>query len=211
MSKAKNSKSKTSKAWLKEHFDDEFVRQSKIDGYRSRASYKLLEIHKKDYLFKSGMIVVDLGSAPGGWCQVAEPLVKPKGKIIASDILVMDDIPGVDFVQGDFTEDACLKKILDIVDGSEVDLVISDMAPNMSGMSEIDQPRAMHLIELAVDFADQTLKPGGGLLMKVFQGQGFDELIKELRQKYSSLVTRKPRASRARSKEVYLLAKGYKG
>lgn len=129
MSKARNSKSKTSKAWLKEHFDDAFVRQSKIDGYRSRASYKLLEIQEKSKLFKPGMIVVDLGSAPGGWSQVAEPLIKPGGKVIASDILAMEAIPGVDFVHGDFTEEDCLKQILDIVDGRAVDLVISDMAP----------------------------------------------------------------------------------
>lgn len=210
MSKARNSRSKTSKSWLKEHFDDPYVQQSKIDGYRSRASYKLLEIHEKKRLFKPGMIVVDLGSAPGGWSQVAEPLVKPGGKVIASDILAMDVIPGVDFVQGDFTEDDCFRAILDIVDGRAVDLVISDMAPNMSGMAEIDQPRAMHLIELAVDFAEQTLKPGGGLLMKVFQGQGFEELLKDLRKNYSSVVNRKPKASRPRSKEVYLLALGYK-
>ena len=210
MSKAKTSKSKTSKKWLKEHFDDAFVRQSKIDGYRSRASYKLLEMQKKDRLLKPGMIVVDLGSAPGGWCQVAGPLVKPGGKVIASDILEMEAIAGVDFVQGDFTEEDCLEKILNLVDGRAVDLVISDMAPNMSGMAEIDQPRAMHLIELAVDFAEQTLKPGGSLLMKVFQGQGFEELLKQLKQNYTSVVNRKPEASRARSKEVYLLAKGYK-
>lgn len=205
------SKSKSSKGWLKEHFDDAFVRQSKIDGYRSRASYKLLSINDKDRIFKPGMVVVDLGSAPGGWSQVAGPLIKPGGTVIASDILEMEAIPGVDFVQGDFTEEECLQQILQLVDGRQVDLVISDMAPNMSGMAAIDQPRAMELIDLAVEFAELTLKSGGSLLMKVFQGQGFDELLKVLRRDYSAVVTRKPEASRARSKEVYLLAKGYKG
>ncbi len=204
------SKSKSSKSWLKEHFDDAYVRQSKADGYRSRASYKLLAIQEKDRLIKPGMIVVDLGSAPGGWSQVASVLVKPGGKVIASDILKMEEIPGVNFIQGDFTEENCLQLILKQVDSMGVDLVISDMAPNISGMVEIDQPRSMHLIELAVEFADQTLKPGGSLFMKVFQGQGFDELLKMLKQKYKLVVNRKPEASRSRSREVYLLAKGFK-
>lgn len=204
------SKSKSSKHWLKEHFDDAYVRQSKAEGYRSRASYKLLAIQEKDGLIKPGMIVIDLGSAPGGWCQVAAPLVKPGGKVIASDILAMEKIQGVDFVQGDFTEKNCLQQILAVIDGRGVDLVISDMAPNMSGMVEIDQPRAMQLVELAVDFAGQTLKPGGSLLLKVFQGQGFDELLKMLKQNFSAVVNRKPGASRSRSREVYILAKSFK-
>lgn len=205
------SRSKSSKQWLKEHFDDEFVKRSRQDGYRSRASYKLIGIQEKDRLFRPGMVVVDLGAAPGGWSQVAYPLVQPGGKVIASDILPMDPIYGVDFIQGDFTEDECYQAILAAVGNQPVDIVISDMAPNISGMSEIDQPRAMYLLELAMDFAAQTLKPGGHLLMKVFQGQGFEELVKTLRADYQSLLTRKPDASRARSREVFLLAKGYRG
>lgn len=203
------SRSKSSKQWLKEHFDDAFVKRSREDGYRSRASYKLLGIHEKDRLFRPGMTVVDLGAAPGGWSQVAQPLVQPGGKVIASDILPMAPISGVDFVQGDFTEDECYQAILALVEGARVDLVISDMAPNLSGMSEIDQPRAMYLLELAVDFARETLKPGGGLLMKVFQGQGFEELLKVLRGQYQTVASRKPDASRARSREVFILARGF--
>lgn len=203
------SRSKSSNKWLQEHFGDAYVRRSKAEGYRSRASYKLLALQEKDLLFRPGMTVVDLGAAPGGWCQVAQPLVQPGGKVIASDILAMEPLAGVDFVQGDFTEEDCLTQILTLIDGRPVDIVISDMAPNISGISEIDQPRAMHLIELAEDFAAQTLKPGGSLLMKVFQGQGFDDLLKRLREEYSAVVSRKPDASRARSREVYLLARGF--
>lgn len=205
------SKSKSSKQWLKEHFDDAYVRRSRADGYRSRASYKLVELHEKDRLFRPGMVVVDLGAAPGGWSQVAARLIQPGGKLIASDILAMDPLPGVDFIQGDFTEEACLEQIMTAVDGRPVDLVISDMAPNMSGMADIDQPRAMELVELAMDFADQTLKPQGTLLMKVFQGEGFDGLLKQMREKYQQVLSRKPDASRSRSKELYLLGKGFRG
>ena len=205
------SRSKSSKQWLKEHFDDPFVKRSRQDGYRSRASYKLLGIQEKDRLFRPGMTVVDLGAAPGGWSQVVYPLVQPAGKVIASDILPMDAIPGVDFVQGDFTEDECYRQILALVDEGQVDVVISDMAPNISGMREIDQPRAMYLLELAIDFAGQTLKPGGTLLMKVFQGQGFEELMKTLRQQYTTVTSRKPDASRARSREVFVLCRGFRG
>ncbi len=195
---------------MKEHRDDIYVRQSKVDGYRSRAAYKLLEINKKDHLFKKGMTVVDLGAAPGGWSQVAYHMVQPGGMVLATDILAMDDIPGVDFVQGDFTETSCLDELLLKLGDRQVDLVISDMAPNISGMSEIDQPRAMHLIELAVDFAENKLQTGGSLLMKVFQGEGFETLLKQLRADYHSVLSRKPDASRARSKEIYLLARGKK-
>ena len=203
-------KTSSSKQWLKEHFDDSCVRRAREDGYRSRASYKLLEIQQKDNLLRPGMVVVDLGSAPGGWSQVAAKLVLPKGLVLASDILEMDPVDGVTFVQGDFTESACFVQILDLLEGKGVDLVISDMAPNMSGMNDIDQPRAMYLVELAVDFASQTLKPGGALLMKVFQGEGFTELLQLLKRNFSAVVNRKPEASRSRSREVYILAKGFK-
>jgi 23S rRNA (uridine2552-2'-O)-methyltransferase len=205
------SKSKSSKNWLKEHEDDAWVKKSRAEGYRSRASYKLLEIQKSDRLIRPGMTVVDLGSAPGGWSQVAVSLVGSQGRVIASDILAMDPVPGVDFVQGDFTEEACFREILALVPGDRgADLVISDMAPNLSGMAAIDQPRSMHLIELALDFARTTLKPGGALLTKVFQGEGFEALLRDMRSEFTQVVNRKPDASRSRSKELYLLAKGYK-
>jgi 23S rRNA (uridine2552-2'-O)-methyltransferase len=204
-------KSNSSKHWLKEHFDDVWVKRSREDGYRSRASYKLLEIHEKDKLLKPGMTVVDLGAAPGGWSQVAARLVGKNGMVIASDILDMEPIPDVHFIMGDFTEEACFQEILDTLGGRPVDLVISDMAPNMSGMSDIDQPKAMYLVELAVDFASQTLKPNGSLLMKVFQGQGYQQLLEDLRRQYGQVLTRKPEASRPRSREVYLLARQFKG
>ncbi|MES2625835.1 MAG: 23S rRNA (uridine(2552)-2'-O)-methyltransferase RlmE [Pseudomonadota bacterium] len=203
-------KTSSSKQWLKEHFDDAWVRRAREDGYRSRASYKLLEIQQKDGLLRQGMVVVDLGSAPGGWSQVAAKLVLPRGLVLASDILEMEPVEGVTFVQGDFTETECFEQILGLLEGKGVDLVISDMAPNMSGMNDIDQPRAMHLVELAVDFASQTLKPGGSLLMKVFQGEGFTELLQLLRKNFGSVINRKPEASRSRSREVYVLAKGFK-
>ena len=200
-------KTPSSKQWLKEHFDDIWVRKAQEDGYRSRAAYKLLEINQKDRLLKPGTVVVDLGAAPGGWSQIAERLVKPNGLVLASDILDMEAVGGVDFIKGDFTEEACFKEILGALGGRPVDLVMSDMAPNMSGMNDIDQPRAMYLVELAVDFAEQTLRPGGSLLMKVFLGEGFTELLQDLRRKFAVVVNRKPEASRSRSREVYVLAK----
>ncbi|MBZ0332206.1 23S rRNA (uridine(2552)-2'-O)-methyltransferase RlmE [Halomonas sp. ANAO-440] len=203
--------SKTSKGWLKEHFDDRFVQQSWQDGYRSRASYKLLALDEKDRLFRPGMAVIDLGAAPGGWSQVAAEKVGPSGVVIASDILEMDALAGVDFIQGDFTEESVLDAILETLGNRPVDLVMSDMAPNMSGMAAIDQPQAMYLVELALDLARQTLKPQGRFLAKVFQGEGFDTYLKELRDSFSRVVTRKPEASRARSREVYLLAEGFRG
>ncbi len=208
---ARTSSSKSSAGWLKEHFDDQYVQRSWQDGYRSRASYKLLEIDAKDKLLKSGMTVIDLGAAPGGWSQIAAEKVGPTGVVIASDILEMDALAGVDFVQGDFTEDAVLEAILGALGERPVDLIISDMAPNMSGMAAIDQPQAMYLVELALDLARQTLRPGGRFLTKVFQGEGFDDFLKELRGSFTRVVTRKPEASRARSREVYLLAEGFKG
>lgn len=204
-------RSKTSKGWLKEHFDDPYVKQAQKDGYRSRASYKLLEIQEKDRLLRPGMTVLDLGAAPGGWSQVASRLIGEKGRIIASDILAMDSIADVTFIQGDFTEDAVFESILAAIDGQPVDLVISDMAPNMSGTPAIDQPRAMYLCELALDMAARTLRPGGDLLIKVFHGEGFDEYFRQIRDQFDKLVTRKPGASRDRSRETYLLARGFKG
>ncbi len=204
-------RSKSSGSWLKEHFDDPYVKQSQIDGYRSRASYKLIELQEKDRLIRPGMMVVDLGSAPGGWSQVAAELVGDKGSVVASDILPMDSIADVEFVQGDFTEDAVFEELLRVMGDAKADLVISDMAPNMSGMADIDQPRSMHLVELALDMAQQVLKPGGVFVAKVFQGEGFDQLMKDTRGLFQKVLTRKPNASRPRSREVYLVAKGFKG
>jgi 23S rRNA (uridine2552-2'-O)-methyltransferase len=204
-------RSKSSSQWLKEHFDDQYVKQSQKDGYRSRASYKLIELHNKDRLFKPGMTVVDLGSAPGGWSQVAIKYVGNSGRVVASDILPMNSIAGVDFVQGDFTEQEPFDQIVELLDGKKADLVISDMAPNMSGTASVDMPKAMYLIELALDMADQILKPGGTFVAKVFQGEGFDELLKKMRSRYSKVYSRKPDASRARSREVYQIGTGFKG
>lgn len=204
-------RSKSSQRWLDEHFDDHYVKEAQKLGYRSRACFKLLEIQDKDRLIRSGMVVVDLGSAPGGWSQVAAELVGDKGVVIASDILPMDPLAGVTFIQGDFTEDEVFRQILDAVAGRPVDLVISDMAPNMSGVKDVDQPRAIYLVELAIDMAAQVLKPGGNFLAKVFQGEGFDQVLAELRKQYQQVITRKPDSSRARSRETYLLAKGFRG
>jgi len=204
-------RSKSSPQWLKEHFDDPYVKLSQKEGYRTRASYKLIELHEKDRLFKPGMTVVDLGAAPGGWSQVAVKYVGDKGRVVASDILPMDSIAGVDFVQGDFTEQEPFDRILELLGNQKADLVISDMAPNMSGSASVDIPRAMYLIELALDMADQVLKPGGTFVAKVFQGEGFDGLIKQMRERYAKVYSRKPDASRARSREVYQIGTGFKG
>ncbi|WP_115896799.1 23S rRNA (uridine(2552)-2'-O)-methyltransferase RlmE [Marinomonas pollencensis] len=204
-------RSKSSNSWMKEHFDDPYVKKSQQDGYRSRASYKLIEINEKDKLFRPSMRVVDLGAAPGGWSQIAAKLVGDKGTIIASDILEMAPLPGVTFVQGDFTEQSVYEAILAEMGDEKADLVISDMAPNMSGNSASDQPQAMYLVELALDMAAQVLRPGGNFLVKVFQGEGFDEYLKAMRAQFANVVTRKPDASRARSREVYLLGRQYKG
>ncbi|MGO2353328.1 MAG: 23S rRNA (uridine(2552)-2'-O)-methyltransferase RlmE [Marinomonas foliarum] len=204
-------RSKSSNNWMKEHFDDPYVKKSQQDGYRSRASYKLIEINDKDKLFKPAMRVVDLGAAPGGWSQVAAKLVGDHGTIVASDILEMAPLPGVRFVQGDFTEQEVYEAILSEIGDEKADLVISDMAPNMSGNSSSDQPQAMYLVELALDMAAQVLRPGGNFLVKVFQGEGFEEYLKTMRAQFGSVVTRKPEASRARSREVYLLGRQYKG
>ena len=204
-------RSKTSKGWLKEHFDDPYVKKAQKDGYRSRASYKLLEIQGKDRLLRPGMTVVDLGAAPGGWCQVASRLIGEKGRIIASDILPMDGIADVTFIQGDFTEDDVFEQILAAIGGQPVDLVISDMAPNMSGTPAVDQPRAMYLCELALDMAARVLRPGGDFLIKVFHGEGFDDYYRDMRARFDKVLTRKPGASRDRSRETYLLGRGFKG
>jgi len=201
-------RSKTSSQWLNEHFSDTYVQKSQQLGYRSRAAFKLLEIQEKDKIIKPGMFVVDLGAAPGGWSQVARQFVGKNGKIVALDILAMDNLAQVEFIHGDFTEQQTLDKLLTSLDNQSPDLVISDMAPNISGVKVVDNAKALYLVELAVDLADEVLKPGGNLLMKVFQGQGFDKFYKHLRSKYSKLITRKPDASRARSAEIYLLAKG---
>ncbi|WP_027858302.1 23S rRNA (uridine(2552)-2'-O)-methyltransferase RlmE [Marinobacterium jannaschii] len=204
-------KSKSSGRWMKEHFDDQYVKRSKEDGYRSRASYKLLELNDKDKLFRQGMTVCDLGAAPGGWSQIAAELVGDSGRVVASDILPMDPLPGVEFVQGDFTEEEVLNRVLQALGDEPADLVISDMAPNMSGNSGVDQPAAMYLVELALDMAREVLKPGGSFLAKVFQGEGFDDYVRDMRGSFDKVITRKPDASRARSREVYLLGKGFKG
>jgi len=203
-------RSKSSHRWLREHFDDEYVKKAQREGYRSRAVYKLDEIQQKDRLIRPGMAIVDLGSAPGGWSQYASGLLGHKGKVVAMDILPMDPLPEVTFLQGDFREDDVLDKLLQALEGKEVDLVMSDMAPNISGMDVVDQPRSMYLTELAVDFAERVVRPGGGLLIKVFQGEGFDELLRGLRSHYNKVVIRKPKASRPRSREVYALARDRK-
>jgi len=203
-------RSKSSHRWLKEHFDDEFVKRAQREGYRSRAVFKLEEIQRKDHILKPGMSVVDLGAAPGGWSQYALGLVGRKGRVVAMDILPMEPLPGVEFVQGDFREEAVLEVLLNRLNGREIDLVMSDIAPNITGVDAVDQPRAMYLAELAVDFADRVLRPGGDLLVKLFQGEGFDPLLRDLRARYDKVVMRKPRASRPRSREVYALARGRK-
>jgi 23S rRNA (uridine2552-2'-O)-methyltransferase len=204
-------RSKSSDRWLKEHFDDVWVKKSQEDGYRSRASYKLIELDAKDKLFRPGQLVVDLGAAPGGWSQVAVEKVGDSGVVIASDILPMDPIAGVDFVQGDFTEDSVFEALLDLLDNRRADVVISDMAPNMSGMAAVDIPKAMGLVELALDMAQRVLRPGGVFVAKVFQGEGFDALLADMRGSFKTVVSRKPDSSRARSREVYLVGKGFKG
>ena len=204
-------RSKTSQSWLREHFNDPFVKMAQKDGYRSRASYKLLEIQEKDRILRPGNIVIDLGAAPGGWSQVTSRVLGDKGRLIASDILEMDSIEDVTFIQGDFTEESVLAQILAAVNNQPVDLVISDMAPNMSGVRMADQARAMYLCELALDLAGQVLRPGGDFLIKIFQGEGFDQYHKQVRQMFEKVQMRKPLSSRDRSREQYLLARGFRG
>ena len=204
-------KRSSSKAWLKEHRDDPYVQQALREGYRSRACYKLLELQDKDRLIRPGMTVLDLGSAPGGWSQVAVQQVGHSGRVIASDILPMDSLAGVEFIRGDFTEDEVFELILAAIDGKPVDLVISDMAPNMSGVNALDQPRSIYLVELALDMARRVLAPGGSFVAKVFHGEGFESLLGETRDAFGKVLTRKPKASRPRSREVYLVAKDFRG
>ena len=203
-------RSKSSQRWLKAHFDDEYVKRAQREGYRSRAVYKLEEIQLKDRILRPGITVVDLGAAPGGWSQYAARLLQGRGRVIALDILPMEPLPGVEILQGDFREDDALAALVEILQGTPVDLVMSDMAPNISGMDAVDQPRAMYLVELAVDFAAKVQGRNGDLLFKGFQGEGFDALLRDLRRQYRKLLIRKPRASRPRSREVYVLARGRK-
>ena len=202
-------RSKSSRRWLDRHFKDEFVLKSHKEGFRSRAVYKLQEIQERDRIIKPGQVIVDLGAAPGGWSQYAGRIIGSKGRIVALDILPMDPIEDVSFIQGDFRDEPVLAQLQALLEGSSVDLVISDMAPNVTGMTVIDQPRAMYLCELALDFASEVLKPGGGLVVKLFQGEGFDQYMYNLRTKFSKVVARKPKASRPKSREVYLVATGF--
>lgn len=206
-------RSKSSQRWLKEHFSDPYVKKAQAEGLRSRAAYKLEELVARDQLLKPGMTVVDLGAAPGGWSQwVRQELdrLDPQrpGRVVALDILDMPGLAGVEFLHGDFREQGVLSQLESSLNGQPVDLVLSDMAPNKSGMDAVDQPRAMHLAELAMEFADHHLKPGGAFLIKLFQGVGFDEYVRELRRRYAKVAIRKPAASRKRSPEVYALAQG---
>lgn len=202
-------RTKSSARWLKEHFTDTYVKQAQEAGYRSRAAYKLLEINERDHILRPAMTVVDLGAAPGGWSQVAGSLVGSKGRVIALDILPMEPLPGVTFLQGDFTEQPALDALFEAMHGERAGLVMSDMAPNISGLRSVDQPRAMYLAELALEFARKVLAPGGDLLMKVFQGEGYDALRKDVLRSFKQVLVRKPASSRARSREVYLLARNY--
>jgi 23S rRNA (uridine2552-2'-O)-methyltransferase len=199
-------RSKSSQRWLKEHFSDPYVKKAQAEGLRSRAAYKLEELVERDRLLKPGMVVVDLGAAPGGWSQWVRQALGDSGRVVALDILEMPSLAGVEFLHGDFRDDAVLSRLEAALGGQPVDLVLSDMAPNKSGVDAVDQPRGMHLAELAMDFADRHLRPGGTFLIKLFQGVGFDEYVRELRQRYARVVIRKPAASRRRSPEVYALA-----
>ncbi|CAL94003.1 23S rRNA (uridine(2552)-2'-O)-methyltransferase RlmE [Azoarcus olearius] len=198
-------RNKTSKAWMHEHLNDTYVQRANAEGYRARAAYKLMEIDERDRLLRPGRVVVDLGAAPGSWCQVARQRVGSDGRVLALDILPMDPVPGVDFLQGDFTEDAVLAELESRLAGAAVDLVLSDMAPNLSGVATVDQARSIYLCELALDFARRHLKPGGQFLVKVFQGEGFMGFRKAMDEVFLSVQVRKPKASRDRSAEVYLL------
>lgn len=203
-------RSKSSKKWLMEHFDDPYVKQAQKLGLRSRSAFKLMEIDKKYGLIKPGSCVVDLGCAPGGWCQVAVAGVGAKGRVIGLDVLDIQPLNGVEFIQGDFTQDIPLEQLVKLLGGQRVDLVLSDMAPNMSGMAVTDQTRAMYLAEIALDFVRSYLKPGGDFLVKIFHGEGFDAYVREARRIFAKVTVRKPDASRSRSREVYLLAQGLK-
>lgn len=204
-------RSKSSNQWMQEHFQDEYVKKAQALGLRSRAVFKLMEIQEKDHLIRPGMNIVDLGAAPGGWSEYARKLLGKNDKVIALDLLEIDPIDGVDFIQGDFREDEVLQQLYACLDNQPVHLLLSDMAPNMSGNREMDQPRAIYLGELALDAAQAVLVKGGTFLIKMFQGAGFDDYHNQVKQQFNSVVIRKPKASRARSNEVYILAKGFKG
>ncbi len=203
-------RSKSSHSWLKAHFDDEYVKRAQREGYRSRAVYKLEEILQKDRLLKPGMTVLDLGAAPGGWSQYVIQQLKGKGRVIALDILPMEELPGVEIIEGDFREKEVLDSLMNNLGDQWVDLVMSDMSPNISGLEAVDQPAGVYLAELAIELAGEVLEPNGSLLFKAFQGEGFDGLIKDLKANYRKVVIRKPKASRPRSREVYVLARQQK-
>lgn len=203
-------RSKSSQRWLDEHINDPYVKKAQVDGYRSRASYKLIELNQKDKLIRPGMRVVDLGAAPGGWSQVAGPWVGNKGRIIATDILPMDPLEHTDFIQGDFTEESVFEQLLQKMNGVPVDVVLSDMSPNISGINSADQASTIYLVELALDMVRRVLKPGGSFVTKVFHGEGYDPYLKEIKGAFEKVAVRKPDASRPRSREVYIVAKGFK-
>lgn len=204
-------RSKSSNRWLEEHVNDPYVKKAQVDGYRARAAYKLLELNEKDKLIRPGMLVVDLGSAPGSWSQIAGRLVGVKGRVIASDILPMDSLENVDFIQGDFTEENVFNQIMEKLGGTQADLVISDMAPNISGVDSADQAASIYLVELALDMVCRVLKPKGNFVAKVFHGEGYDDYVKAVRQHFEKVVIRKPDASRPRSREVYVVGKNFLG
>ncbi|MEX6161137.1 23S rRNA (uridine(2552)-2'-O)-methyltransferase RlmE [Proteus mirabilis] len=207
---ANKKRSASSSRWLQEHFSDTYVQQAKKKGFRSRAWFKLEEIQQSDNIFKPGMTVVDLGAAPGGWSQDVVQQLGNKGRFIACDLLPMDPIVGVDFLQGDFRDELVLKALLDRVGDNKVQVVMSDMAPNMSGTPAVDIPRSMYLVELALDMCRDVLAPGGSFIVKVFQGEGFDEYLGQIRSLFTKVKVRKPDASRSRSREVYIVATGRK-
>lgn len=204
-------RSKSSSLWLQRHINDPYVKQAQKDGYRSRSAYKLIELNERDRLLKPGMRVMDLGSAPGGWSQVAARIVGAKGRVLATDILPMDPIPNVDFFQGDFTEDIVVEKIFEWLAGEKFDLIVSDIAPNISGIDSADQAACMYFLELALDTVRKALKPGANFIAKMFQGEGSDAYLKDLRKSFVKVSIRKPAASRAKSREVYIVAKGFRG
>jgi 23S rRNA (uridine2552-2'-O)-methyltransferase len=204
-------RTKSSSEWLRRHVNDPFVKQAQIDGYRSRSAYKLIELNEKDRLIRPNMRILDLGSAPGGWSQVAGRLVGRKGRVLATDILPMDPVANVDFIQGDFTDEKIVEQLLGWLDGGRFDLIISDIAPNLSGIDSADQAGSMYLLELALDTVRKTLEPGATFAAKMFQGSGSDEYMKELRRSFEKVLIRKPNASRKESREVYIVAKGFKG
>jgi 23S rRNA (uridine2552-2'-O)-methyltransferase len=204
-------RSKSSSRWLQEHVSDPFVKQAQKEGYRARSAYKLLELNEKDRLFRPGMRVVDLGSAPGGWSQVASRLVGDRGQVVATDILPMDAVRGVDFVQCDFREQSVMDEVLGRLGGEPVDVVLSDMSPNISGVSSADQAASIYLLELALDMVRRVLKPGGTFVAKLFQGSGSDDYLRQVRKDFDKVTIRKPAASRSRSREVYFVARGFRG